>query len=100
MYRYISHVTKTEQIDVVEWLKWYRCAINDILSQEKVVAGSGYFDILESEFYSAIHRSYLRVNLHMKVNFLVRPDWIINSIFFHVGPSMIVHAYVTFTYLL
>lgn len=58
MYRYMSHVTKTEQIEVVEWLKWYRCAINDIISQEKVVVGSGYFDILESEFYSAIHRAY------------------------------------------
>lgn len=57
-YRYKSHLTKTEQMEVVEWLKWYRCAINDILSQEKVVAGSGYFDILESEFYSAIHRAY------------------------------------------
>ena len=58
MYRYMSHVTKTEQIEVVEWLKWYRCAINDIISQEKVVVGSGYFDILESEFYAAIHRAY------------------------------------------
>ncbi|XP_058069951.1 uncharacterized protein LOC131219010 isoform X2 [Magnolia sinica] len=58
LYRYESHVTKTEQMEVVEWLKWYRFAINDILSQKRVVVGSGYFDILEDEFYSAIHAAY------------------------------------------
>ncbi|XP_042509455.1 uncharacterized protein LOC122085080 [Macadamia integrifolia] len=58
MYRYESCVTVAKQMEVVEWLKWYRSAISEILSQEKVVVGSGYFDILEREFYSAIHAAY------------------------------------------
>ncbi|KAJ9670537.1 hypothetical protein PVL29_026830 [Vitis rotundifolia] len=36
-------------------VKWYRFAINEISPEKKVVAGSGYFDVLEGEFYSAIH---------------------------------------------
>ncbi|XP_043709865.1 uncharacterized protein LOC122658810 [Telopea speciosissima] len=58
MYRYESCMTVAKQMEVVEWLKWYRFAVSEILSQEKVVAGSGYFDILEGEFYSAIHSAY------------------------------------------
>jgi len=45
-------------MEVVEWLKWYRLAVNDILSQREVVAGTGYFDVLEADFYSAIHAAY------------------------------------------
>ncbi|KAJ4967074.1 hypothetical protein NE237_018923 [Protea cynaroides] len=58
MYRRESCVTVEKQMEVVEWLKWYRFAINEILSQKKVVTGSGYFDILEGDFYSAIHAAY------------------------------------------
>ncbi|OVA17072.1 DnaJ domain [Macleaya cordata] len=58
MYVYESHITVSKQMEVVEWLRWYRYAINDIVSQEKVVAGSGYFDILEGEFYSAVRAAY------------------------------------------
>ena len=36
-------------------VKWYRFSINEISSEKEVVAGSGYFDVLEGEFYSAIH---------------------------------------------
>ena len=57
LYIYESHITK-RQMEVVEWLKWYRFAINEILSEKKAVAGSGYFDVLEEEFYSAIHAAY------------------------------------------
>ncbi|XP_059594654.1 uncharacterized protein LOC100261169 isoform X2 [Vitis vinifera] len=57
LYTYESHIMK-RQMEVVEWLKWYRFAINEILSEKKVVAGSGYFDVLEGEFYSAIHAAY------------------------------------------
>lgn len=57
LYTYESHVTK-RQMEVVEWLKWYRFAINEILSEKKVVPGSGYFDVLEGEFFSAIHAAY------------------------------------------
>ncbi|XP_057960510.1 uncharacterized protein LOC131152701 [Malania oleifera] len=53
-----SHMTTAKQMEVVEWLKWYRFAINEILSEKHVVSGSGYFDILEGEFYSAIHAAY------------------------------------------
>lgn len=45
-------------MEVVEWLKWYRLAINDVLSERKVVVGTGYFDVLERDFYSAIHAAY------------------------------------------
>ncbi|KAF5451271.1 hypothetical protein F2P56_026388 [Juglans regia] len=55
---YKSHVTTFKQMEVVEWLKWYRFAISDIVSEKKVVVGTGYFDILERDFYSAIHAAY------------------------------------------
>ncbi|KAF8410174.1 hypothetical protein HHK36_002696 [Tetracentron sinense] len=59
IYTYGSHITiTTRQMEVVEWLKWYRSAVNDILSQKNVVVGSSYFDVLEGEFYSAIHAAY------------------------------------------
>ncbi|XP_031397491.1 uncharacterized protein LOC116208283 isoform X2 [Punica granatum] len=55
LYSYRSFTTAME---VVEWLKWYRCSINDIVSEKKVVTGTGYFDVLEGDFYSAIHAAY------------------------------------------
>ncbi|XP_077233761.1 chaperone DnaJ-domain superfamily protein [Tasmannia lanceolata] len=58
MYRYESCVTTKNQMEVVEWLKWYRLAINDVLTEKKVMAGSTYLDILENEFYAAIHMAY------------------------------------------
>lgn len=45
-------------MEVVEWLRWYRYAINDILSEKRVVVGSGYFDVMERDFYSALHAAY------------------------------------------
>ncbi|OIV94707.1 hypothetical protein TanjilG_25931 [Lupinus angustifolius] len=54
---YESHTTFKE-MEVVEWLEWYRLAINDILSEKRVVVGTGYFDVLERDFYSAIHAAY------------------------------------------
>ncbi|KAI8542062.1 hypothetical protein RHMOL_Rhmol08G0109600 [Rhododendron molle] len=58
MYTYETNRISVKQMEVVEWLKWYRCALNDILSEKRVVVGSGYFDILERDFYSAIHAAY------------------------------------------
>ncbi|WJX55289.1 hypothetical protein P8452_41077 [Trifolium repens] len=55
---YESQATTFNEMEVVEWLKWYRLAINDILSEKKVVVGTGYFDVLERDFYSAIHAAY------------------------------------------
>lgn len=57
-YVYNSHVSTYKQLEVVEWLKWYRSAIKDILSEKQVVVGTGYFDVLERDFYSAIHQAY------------------------------------------
>lgn len=51
-------VTTFKQMEVVEWLRWYRFAINDIVSNKKVVVGTGYFDELERDFYSAINAAY------------------------------------------
>lgn len=55
---YRSFTTAYRQMEVVEWLRWYRCAINHIVSEKKVVTGTGYFDVLEGDFYSAIHAAY------------------------------------------
>lgn len=57
-YFFSSQMTLYRQMEVVEWLKWYREAINDIVAEKKAVNGSGYFDILERDFYSAIHQAY------------------------------------------
>lgn len=55
---YESHKAANRQMEVVEWLKWYRFAVNDILSEKKVIVGTGYFDVLQADFYSAIHAAY------------------------------------------
>ncbi|KAK4347889.1 hypothetical protein RND71_034228 [Anisodus tanguticus] len=39
-------------------LKWYRQTVNDILAEKRVVSGSGYFDALERDFYSALHLAF------------------------------------------
>ncbi|GMH06375.1 hypothetical protein Nepgr_008215 [Nepenthes gracilis] len=48
----------TTQMEVVEWLRWYRNAVKDILSERRVVSGTGYFDVLERDLCSAIHAAY------------------------------------------
>lgn len=58
IYNYELHRAPARQMEVVEWLKWYRFAINEIVSERRVVEGSGYFDVLERDFYSAIHAAY------------------------------------------
>ncbi|KAG8384302.1 hypothetical protein BUALT_Bualt04G0104200 [Buddleja alternifolia] len=58
IFNYNSYGHPVKQMEVVEWLKWYRYTINDILSERRVTAGSGYFDILERDFYSALHAAY------------------------------------------
>ncbi|KAF2298131.1 hypothetical protein GH714_015401 [Hevea brasiliensis] len=58
LYMYKTQLTARKQMEVVEWLKWYRLAINDILLEKKVVVGASYFDVLEADFYSAIHAAY------------------------------------------
>ncbi|KAI3451953.1 hypothetical protein Pfo_008618 [Paulownia fortunei] len=58
IFNYNSYGHPAKQMEVVEWLKWYRYTINDILSERRVTAGSGYFDILERDFYSAMHTAY------------------------------------------
>lgn len=47
-----------KQDEVVEWLKWYRLVIGDIVTERRVATGSGYFYELESELYSAIRAAY------------------------------------------
>lgn len=55
---YRSYETTSKELEVVEWLRWYRLAINDILSEKRIAVGTGYFDVLEADFYSAIHAAY------------------------------------------
>ncbi|KAJ4826650.1 hypothetical protein Tsubulata_001529 [Turnera subulata] len=47
-----------KEMEVVEWLRWYRSAIQDILLEKRVANGTGYFDELEADFYSAIRAAY------------------------------------------
>ncbi|MCD7463624.1 hypothetical protein HAX54_050961 [Datura stramonium] len=58
MCMYESYSTTIKEMEVVEWLKWYRQTVNDILSEKRVVSGSGYFDALERDFYSALHLAF------------------------------------------
>nr|QEG03083.1 chaperone protein DnaJ isoform X3 [Cymbidium ensifolium] len=58
MYTYNSTISIPKPDEVVEWLKWYKHVINDIVAQKKVATGSGYLSKLESELYSAIHFAY------------------------------------------
>ncbi|KAF9619669.1 hypothetical protein IFM89_007990 [Coptis chinensis] len=60
-YRSVMYTTRyesCEQMEVVEWLRWYRYAINDIVSHKHIVSGTGYFDVLQKDFYSAINAAY------------------------------------------
>ncbi|KAL9257242.1 Chaperone protein DnaJ-like protein [Drosera capensis] len=54
---YASYTTTTKQMEVVEWLRWYRYAVKEILAG-KVVHGTRYFDEIERNFYAAIHAAY------------------------------------------
>ncbi|KAK9053268.1 hypothetical protein SSX86_029901 [Deinandra increscens subsp. villosa] len=58
MYTYESYETTERQMEVVEWLKWYRHAINDIVMERRIMDGTGYFDVLQNDFYSAINAAY------------------------------------------
>lgn len=58
MYTYNSTIALSKRDEVVEWLKWYKYVIDDIVTQKKVATGSGYLNNLESELYSAIHFAY------------------------------------------
>lgn len=43
---------------MVEWLKWYRLTIHDIISHNRIAEGSTYLGKLENELYSAIRSAY------------------------------------------
>ena len=53
-----SGIVVPRESNVVEWLKWYRLTIDDIVTKKRAATGSGYFDRLESELYTAIHAAY------------------------------------------
>ncbi|CAN0863788.1 Chaperone protein DnaJ [Linum grandiflorum] len=55
---YNSHTGEAREMEVVEWLRWYRSAINDILAERRVAVGTGYFDDLEADLYSAIQAAF------------------------------------------
>ncbi|KAJ4880208.1 Chaperone DnaJ-domain superfamily protein [Raphanus sativus] len=59
LYRYKAGLTLSEEMEVVEWLKWYREAIHDIVMEKRVASGTGeYLDELEEDFYSAVRAAY------------------------------------------
>eukprot|EP01018_Ginkgo_biloba_P040215 Gb_16312 [translate_table: standard] len=51
-------VSRVKQMEVVEWLKWYRCAVNGIVLHKELGLGSGLHEYLRSEFYAAIRAAY------------------------------------------
>lgn len=55
---YATNVTTTKEMEVVEWLRWYRYTLKYILSERTLPSGTGYFDVLQRELYSAIHSAY------------------------------------------
>ncbi|XP_048531874.1 uncharacterized protein LOC125510672 [Triticum urartu] len=57
-YPYSSGIVMPRESNVVEWLKWYRLTVDDIVTKKRIATGSGYFDRLESELYSAVHAAY------------------------------------------
>ncbi|KAJ0233463.1 hypothetical protein HA466_0281120 [Hirschfeldia incana] len=59
LHRYKTSLTLNEEMEVVEWLKWYREAIHDIVMEKRVASGAGgYLDELEEDFYSAVRAAY------------------------------------------
>ncbi|XP_023634822.1 uncharacterized protein LOC17877421 isoform X2 [Capsella rubella] len=58
LHRYKTRLTLSQEMEVVEWLKWYREAIHDIVLEKRVANGTGYLDELEEDFYSAIRAAY------------------------------------------
>ncbi|KAK1301033.1 hypothetical protein QJS10_CPB13g00424 [Acorus calamus] len=58
MHKYYSSVAITEDQEVVEWLRWYRFAIKEIVLHDKVAEGTGYLNTIENEFYAAIRMAY------------------------------------------
>ncbi|XP_010446655.1 PREDICTED: uncharacterized protein LOC104729417 isoform X2 [Camelina sativa] len=60
LHRYKKRLTLSQEMEVVEWLKWYREAIHDIVLEKRVANGTttGYLDELEEDFYSAIRAAY------------------------------------------
>jgi hypothetical protein len=47
-----------KESNVVEWLKWYRITIQDIISHNRIAEGSTYLNKLENELYTAIRSAY------------------------------------------
>lgn len=58
IYSKSSPLTMARHSNVVEWLKWYRLVVDDIIMERRVATGTSYFDKLENEFYSAIRMAY------------------------------------------
>lgn len=57
-YKTNQSIVFTKESNVVEWLKWYRRTIDDIISHNRIAEGSTYLDKLENELYSAIRSAY------------------------------------------
>ncbi|XP_057833813.1 uncharacterized protein LOC131044500 isoform X2 [Cryptomeria japonica] len=53
-----DNCSRMQHMEVVEWLKWYRHAVNDIVSRTEIGVGSGLREYLEGEIHSAIRAAY------------------------------------------
>ncbi|KAK1323458.1 hypothetical protein QJS10_CPA02g00318 [Acorus calamus] len=58
MHKYYSSVAITEDQEVLEWLRWYRFSIKEIVLHDKVAEGTGHLNTIENEFYAAIRMAY------------------------------------------
>ncbi|KAM7259235.1 hypothetical protein ACFE04_014976 [Oxalis oulophora] len=73
LYRYESKFTSNKEMEVVEWLRWYRMAVYNMLSEKRMVSGgTGYFDELEEDFYLAMHLAYFGLEIECFDNLLDR----------------------------
>lgn len=50
--------SRGKQMEVIQWLKWYRHAVNEIVSHKEIGMGSGLQEYLQGEFHSAIRAAY------------------------------------------
>lgn len=50
--------SRGRQMEVIQWLKWYRHAVSEIVSRKEIGMGSGLQEYMQGEFHSAIRAAY------------------------------------------
>lgn len=50
--------SRGKQMEVIQWLRWYRHAVSEIVSHKEIGMGYGLQEYLQGEFHSAIRAAY------------------------------------------